>query len=815
MMRFLSRREKDGSSHKRDKSRDKSGDKLADKKVRPRSGDGILSLFKNEKEDPQKKADNEQSNKLNMIRSRLAEKGYTRIEDEQISYALGTQYADGDVEKALEMVLLFQDSVEGIIKPYNSEINMLGAENREMVTCYIDSLLFAMFGRLSSFEPILCTSFDDEPRRRLSTLIRLWVNMLRDGKLIKKDITQHIQDALAASGWKDAARLEQQDVSEAFCFITEKLELPLLTLKVDIYHNGGADTDDHRFVQERLLSVGVPEEGPTDRPIRLEDCLESYFNNRIEVKRYLERTNTISSVKSGHSYSDEKMGSSQHVEVTIKDLPWSTPDTPTSTNSPSTPVSPGGSRGRAVSIVRRVGEEGRETTDSDASTIHAPRRVSNPQRKEILMPAWQFFNLIPWYTKSAQSTEDNAGITTHLSQTSPVLGICLKRYGWKENGESYRKNTFIDIPLDIRLPHFIDDTFIPENRPQMANFKLSLQSVICHRGNSLQSGHYISFIRGTMPIPDGDSQSTRRLSNTSRPPHYSEERWIKFDDLAEPRVSYVDIEKAMKDEMPYLLFYQVQPTTNTSTFDAPESEPPSYADSAAQSTTDVNAENQPPKTQGYFDGAKEDSTPTIRLSTEIDRSSSPPRRSINLPEDRRGSLAFTETSLTSGASSIQVTSAPVTPNEETAAQRMSRAAARFTGKSGSKSRPSSQSGESRISGAFSRLNLMRSKDNLNKRDPPPEEPKEPLPVPKGEVSEPRVSITIEEPARPSEQQLGLTTEEPTIERSKSKREKKRSKSKGPSSEKSDENNHERHHSHHKEKGKGRSKEDSDRECRLM
>lgn len=123
-----------------------------------------------------------------MIRSRLAEKGYTRVENEQINYALGTQYADGDAEKALEMVLLFQESVEGIIKPYNSEINMLGAENREMVTCYLDSLLFAMFGRLSSFEPILCTNFDDEPRRRLSTLIRLWVNMLRDGKLIKKDI---------------------------------------------------------------------------------------------------------------------------------------------------------------------------------------------------------------------------------------------------------------------------------------------------------------------------------------------------------------------------------------------------------------------------------------------------------------------------------------------------------------------------------------------------------------------------------------------------------------------------------------------------
>lgn len=621
------------------------------------------------------------------------------------------------------------------------------------------------------------------------------------------------------------------------------MELPLLTLKVDIYHNGGADSDDHRFVHERLLSVAVPDEGPADRPIRLEDCLESYFNNRVEVKRHLERTNTMSSIKSGHSYSDEKMGSSQHVEVTIRDLPWSTVDTPTLTSTPSTPISPGGSRGRAVSIIRRVGEEDeRETTDSDASTIQSPRRVSNPQRKEILMPAWQFFNLIrplpiylhlkqlyfeaeketkilisgvAWYTKSAHSTGNNAGITTHLSQTSPVLGICLKRYGMKENGEPFRQNTFIDIPLDIRLPHFIDETLIPEDGPQIANFKLSLQSVICHRGTSVQSGHYISFIRGTMPIPDGDSQSTRRLSSASHPPHYSEERWIKFDDLAEPRVSYVDIEKAMKDEMPYLLFYQVQPNTDTSTLSPPESEPPSYADSAAQSTTDVNVENQPPKPQGYFDGAKEDPTPTIRLSTEVDRSSSPPRRSINLPEDRRGSLAFTETSLTSGASSIQVTSAPVTPNEETAAQRMSRAAARFTGKSGSKSRPSSQSGESRISGAFSRLNLMRSKDNLNKRDPPPEELREPMPVPKSEASEPRVSITIEEPARPSELQLGLKAAEPVVERSKSKREKKRDKSKGPSSERNDENHHERHHSHHKEKGKGRSKEDSDRECSLM
>ena len=86
------------------------------------------------------------------------------------------------------MLVLFQRSVEGEIEKYNPAVNMLGSENRGGVTCYIDALLFSMFARLESFEPILYPILDDEPRRRLSTLIRLWVNMLRTGKLIQTDI---------------------------------------------------------------------------------------------------------------------------------------------------------------------------------------------------------------------------------------------------------------------------------------------------------------------------------------------------------------------------------------------------------------------------------------------------------------------------------------------------------------------------------------------------------------------------------------------------------------------------------------------------
>jgi hypothetical protein len=66
---------------------------------------------------------------------------------------------------------------------------MVGAVNRSNVTCYIDSLLFAMFSRLDSFEVILSPeSATDHALKELATILRLWVNMLRSGKLITIDI---------------------------------------------------------------------------------------------------------------------------------------------------------------------------------------------------------------------------------------------------------------------------------------------------------------------------------------------------------------------------------------------------------------------------------------------------------------------------------------------------------------------------------------------------------------------------------------------------------------------------------------------------
>ena len=122
------------------------------------------------------------------MQTRLSKIGITKLREAQIEYALLAKHSDGDQEKAYDFLILIEDSVEGIIRDYNPDVRLLGAINREKVTCWLDALLFAMFARLRSFEVILQDSFNDQPRRRLATLLRLWVNMLRTGRLITPDI---------------------------------------------------------------------------------------------------------------------------------------------------------------------------------------------------------------------------------------------------------------------------------------------------------------------------------------------------------------------------------------------------------------------------------------------------------------------------------------------------------------------------------------------------------------------------------------------------------------------------------------------------
>jgi hypothetical protein len=121
-----------------------------------------------------------------MLLSRLQGAGITKMQEEQAHYAL-SWYPD-DLDKAYDILVLANESFEGELKDYDPNVGMLGAINRNMVTCYLDALLFAMFARLDSFEAMLYDNFEDEPRQKLAGVLRLWVNLLRSGQLVKVEL---------------------------------------------------------------------------------------------------------------------------------------------------------------------------------------------------------------------------------------------------------------------------------------------------------------------------------------------------------------------------------------------------------------------------------------------------------------------------------------------------------------------------------------------------------------------------------------------------------------------------------------------------
>ena len=907
--------------------------------MRPLSGEAFFSYFKNES---QKQAAREEAEKerieanVDLIAARAVELGFSSIPRDHMRFALMSKYSEGDVSKAIELIQLQQQAFSGTVLPYNPNVEMLGAVNRSNVTCYLDALLFAMYARLDAFECMLKNDQLHENQRNLAALIRLWVNMLRRGKLIRIDMTERLQEALASCGWQDARLLEQQDTSEAFAFITETLQLPLLTLQVDLFHHGKRDADDHKVVYERLLNLAVPPD-PKGKGVKLEDCLEEYFNTRVDVLRDSLVENKSSSTAKTAAMSpgetirvvspeqgpntpraadDDDSAKSKLTEATVSmESPVSASsivatDT-TSTNStamteasvvsdateatiiakgpgsnakaPATSAPEAGAasndtalatdgaseglsaanadsgeigtvsgnapngqatedtaelaaepspkaaskpttesafesaigpamddvvtaspvavsstdpssesfdmdpapvrrwtmlephkltpenrtassssdtraflnnRQRSTSIIQRIVLEDSQTStaSNSSSLLQQFKRQGSTIIKAVTIPAWQFFRLIrkqscyfmrqcksstnmctAWHSTSNREPQSDMEVVRQFSKR-PVVGICLKRYTMNNTGQFLRQNTYIDIPDSLRLPSFMmGEDGIPRDTDELsAEYKLVLQSVVCHRGVSLHSGHYVSFARVNPKV-----LTDNRRHDTDPPPDYEEEQWVKFDDLdTANRVSYVsDIKAALKEEMPYLLFYQIVPmvdiSPSTTHVNNPSNEPPSYASTTNTAGTPQPSDRPDPNSAaaGYFDsstwGGSTTTGPSIRFSSELDRplrfsldeestASSSIANAVRKAADgvsRRGSAAFTNSIIGTPVLTPEGGRSPViAPTDEpTTAQRLSRAAARLTGKSQNRSRPPSQVGEGRMGLTMSRLGgLVRS-----------------------------------------------------------------------------------------------------------
>ncbi len=503
----------------------------------------------------------------------------------------------------------------------------------------------------------------------------------------------------------------QQDASEAFTFITSTLALPLLTLKMDLFHTGKEDTnDDHKFINERLLELAIPDEPSDGHVITLEECLELFFNNKIEVKRYLdslERRGTLNSIRSHQSFDSTKAHAS-HVE--IAELDASRPSSPMAlqpqmSTTPVSPIAPAYQRHRAPSIIQehyideKIGMLGRSP-----SIAEEPRGRYGRVRKEVMMPAWQFFSLIPWYTNNAPSND--AQVAAHFSSSRPILGICLKRYSMLPNGTAVKRKTHIDIPLEIGLPHFIQDDKMAEDGPVFGNFKLSLQSVVCHQGVSVESGHYISLVRSPDPQQNG------------------EDRWMRFDDLARERVTYANVEQFLGVESPYLLFYQIIPIESDPS-DIAEGEtqvlssdnPPAYSESTV--SRDSNIDSAVGGLSVGVPSHKSTSSEMPQPSFEVRRPSldastfeEDSRGRSSVTSERRSSVVFADDNVSS--TNIDVIPTPNLGLGQT--NGLSSLAASRRGsktKSRSKSRPSSRADDNSLSSSFSRLANAISRDKLS------------------------------------------------------------------------------------------------------
>ena len=480
---------------------------------------------------------------------------------------------------------------------------------------------------------------------------------------------------------------------------------------MDIFHTGREDTnDDHKFINERLLELAIPEEPSDGHVITLEECLEMFFNNKIEVKRYLdslERRGTLESIRSHQSFDSTKAHAS-HVEVAEFDI--SPPLSPMAQLSQvsatsSSPAAPPPQRHRAPSIIQehyideKMGMLGRSP-----SIVEESRGRNGRVRKEVMMPAWQFFSLIPWYTNNVPSND--AQVAAHFSSSRPILGICLKRYSMLPSGAAVKRTTHIDIPLEIGLPHFIQDDTMTEDGPAFGNFKLSLQSMVFHEGVSVESGHYISLVRSPDPKQNG------------------EDRWMHFDDLAKERVTYTDVEQFLRVKSPYLLFYQVIPIegepsdiADGETLVLSSENPPAYSEPSTSRDSNVDSAigGLSVSTSSHKSTSSELQRPSLEIhrpSFDASVSEEDPRGRSSVIGERRQSVVFAD----DGGSSTNTDVVP-TPNPEPGQTNglntlaTSRRGSKTT-KSSSKSRPGSRADDSSLSISISRLAKAISRDKL-------------------------------------------------------------------------------------------------------
>jgi hypothetical protein len=172
-------------------------------------------------------------------------------------------YCGGDFQAAHTLYCSLRQAFEGFLEPVPikpSEALVSNGGN----TCYVDSLIFAMFGYLDAFDWLLCKPLveEDRPLILLQAHLRLFVNNLRTGQAIPGAQARLVLDKMRACGWW-GGQSSQEDASELLTFILGSLRAPTLPFSENTYHGAAPDKggNDHRVTCERVIYLSIPTTG--------------------------------------------------------------------------------------------------------------------------------------------------------------------------------------------------------------------------------------------------------------------------------------------------------------------------------------------------------------------------------------------------------------------------------------------------------------------------------------------------------------------------------------------------------------------------
>ncbi|KAF9118889.1 hypothetical protein BGW39_000784 [Mortierella sp. 14UC] len=373
-----------------------------------------------------------------------------RADEETAEYLLSSY--QWNIDYTLQYCQDLLQAVHGTLVPVQQEIVLGGAVNDQMTSCYIDALLFAMFARLSAFEGLLNVNLDvesdsdseesgtgapdtgpskkDEERlhtHRLQTWLRMFVNQLRSGRLIQAHVVKELRQHLYCCGWNcpgprdPPGSSRQEDSSELFMFLTEKLHLPYLPLEQRLLHGAKISADDDKVITERMLQISIPTpEQPT--AAASESSQVSKLGSTLSK---LMSSSKSSSSDSGSTISSNNQNESSMLEVlSLENL-----------------LAQYFYDNTLTGIRRRV-----------SSGTGAPLSPG----VEIPVSAWQVLELLPFYSSS---NEQGGVIQASRSQYPSgvvILPLILKRYSFGPDMQARRIGTPIDIPRRIDFSRFVN-----------------------------------------------------------------------------------------------------------------------------------------------------------------------------------------------------------------------------------------------------------------------------------------------------------------------------------------------------------------------